>query len=284
MAVAFRLRPDESVSRGLKRVVRRELRKAIDQLRGGHISDEVVHEARKSIKKLRAVVQLVGDEIHAGRAEKQLRRAARSLAPLRDADAIVASARALCRHQPRELSVQTCASIRERMQERKARVGGRKRAIHRAIVSLKQARRSTKQWKWSSLGFSHFEADIRDSYKKARSAMRKARTGKSAVTFHEWRKRVKTLWYALRLLPRHVQPLGRRLNDLERLETWLGDDHNLMILRDQLVPKAHIKGRVRLKQLAHDRQLQLRRKALRLGARQFGDAPKAFTRSLRPAA
>lgn len=282
--MAFRLRPDESVSRGLKRVVRKELRKAIDQLRGMHASDEVVHEARKSIKKTRAVLQLVGDEIGAGRAEKQLRRAARSLAPLRDAEALVATAQALCRHQPRALSVQTCESIRERMREKKARIGGRRQAIHRAVVSLKRARRSTKQWKWSSLAFSDFEADIRDSYKKARSAMRKARAGTSAVHFHNWRKRVKTLWYALRLLPRHVQPLSRRLNGLERLETWLGDDHNLMVLRGQLVPNAHIKGRVRLKQLAHDRQLQLRRKALRLGARQFGDAPKAFARSLRPAA
>jgi hypothetical protein len=265
-------------------VVRKELRKAIEQLRGSHVSDEVVHEVRKRIKKLRAVAQLVGDEIDVGRAEKHLRRAARSLAPLRDAEALVASAQALCRHPPRELSVETCASIREHMREKKARVAGRKQAIDRAAVSLERTRRSTKQWRWDSIGFSDFAADIRDSYKKARSAMRKARIGTSSVKFHAWRKRVKTLWYALRLLPRRVQPLGRRVKDLERLETWLGDDHNLMVLRAQLVPNAHIKGRVRLKQLIQHRQQELRRRALRLGARQFGDAPKAFARLLRRAA
>jgi hypothetical protein len=282
--VAFRLRADESVSQGLKRVVRKELRKTIDQLRGSDVSDEVVHEVRKSIKKLRAVLQLVGDEIDAGRAEKQLRRAARSLAPLRDAEALVESAQALCRHQPRELSAQTCASIREHMRVKKARLAGRTQAIHRAVVSLKRTRRSAKQWKWGSIDFSDFAADIRDSYKKARSTMRKARNGNSSVKFHEWRKRVKTLWYALRLLPRPVQPLRRRVNELQRLETWLGDDHNLMVLRAQLGANAHIKGRVRLKRLVQDRQQELRRRALRLGARQFSEAPKAFARSVRRAA
>src|SRR4029450_9963651 len=94
--MAYRLRTDESLAKGLKRVVRKELRDAVDKLSEADAPDESVHEARKSIKKVRAVLQLVGDDIRAGHALSQLQSAGHLLAPLRDADAMMASAKKLC--------------------------------------------------------------------------------------------------------------------------------------------------------------------------------------------
>jgi hypothetical protein len=50
--VAYRLRVRESIGKGLKRVVRKELRSAIDALDDPNPSDDAIHEARKSIKKV----------------------------------------------------------------------------------------------------------------------------------------------------------------------------------------------------------------------------------------
>ena len=47
--------------------------------------------------------------------------------------------------------------------------------------------------------------------------------GSGSPAFHEWRKRIKTLWYALRLLEQRV-PMDPQLTELKRLEEWLGDD------------------------------------------------------------
>jgi hypothetical protein len=47
--VGYQLRRRESVSKGLKRVIRDELRSATEQLAGSSPSDDSIHEARKSI-------------------------------------------------------------------------------------------------------------------------------------------------------------------------------------------------------------------------------------------
>ena len=108
--------------------------------------------------------------------------------------------------------------------------------------------------------------------------------GSGSPAFHEWRKRIKTLWYALRLLEQRV-PMEPQLTELKRLEEWLGDDHNLVVLRAQVAangsPDLGQARRRRVRQVVAERQQELRRKALNVGARVFNERPKAFERHLR---
>jgi CHAD domain-containing protein len=92
--MAFRVRKDESVGNGLARVFRKELKSAIDQLTSKS-SNDAVHEARKSIKKVRSVLQLVGDELDAGKAAKHIREASHLLSPLRDSEMMIETAKSL---------------------------------------------------------------------------------------------------------------------------------------------------------------------------------------------
>ena len=57
----YLLAHDESIPRGLRRIAREEIDSAIGNLRVRQLSkrDMAVHEARKSIKKLRGVVRLL---------------------------------------------------------------------------------------------------------------------------------------------------------------------------------------------------------------------------------
>ena len=73
-------------------------------------------------------------------------------------------------------------------------------------------------------------AIIATSYCRSRDAMKRARmTGRSA-TLHRWRKELKTLWYQLRLARPLLTGVAPLLAELDRLETQLGDDHNLVVL------------------------------------------------------
>src|SRR5438067_6120186 len=90
--MAYRLRPDESVTRGLRRLATKQLESARDELRQGTPpSDEAIHEARKSIKKVRAILALIetDDGKGVGRSQKRLRAVGHTLSALRDADAML---------------------------------------------------------------------------------------------------------------------------------------------------------------------------------------------------
>src|SRR5262245_30000741 len=111
--MAYRLKANESIGKGLRRVVTNEVRDAIELLSAAKPSDEALHEARKSIKKIRAIIDLVGDEISAARAVGLLREAGRLLSPLRDADALVVSADALCK--TRNPMLKTCSALQKHL-------------------------------------------------------------------------------------------------------------------------------------------------------------------------
>src|SRR5579862_3728041 len=104
--MAYRLEREEPVISGLKRVVREEIESAGDHLAGKKkvTRDEAIHDARKSIKKVRATVRLVGQELGAaGRRENaRLRDIAGRLSEFRDAFAILETFDALKKKYPKE--------------------------------------------------------------------------------------------------------------------------------------------------------------------------------------
>src|SRR5687767_15835142 len=60
-AMSFELKSDEALRKSLRRIVRKQLEGALDLLTGDVEGprDDVVHEARKCFKKVRAVLRLV---------------------------------------------------------------------------------------------------------------------------------------------------------------------------------------------------------------------------------
>src|SRR5262245_55907290 len=90
--MSYSLPTNVSVVNGLQQLIRDELKKARTGLRASRPpSDEAVHEARKSIKKVRAIVKLIeSDEGKGiGKSAKRLRKLNRTLSRLRDADAMI---------------------------------------------------------------------------------------------------------------------------------------------------------------------------------------------------
>lgn len=283
--MAYRLRTDEPVGKGLKRVVRKELENAIAQLDRDKPRDDAVHDARKSIKKVRAVLELVNLKKQGGRSIDDLRRAAHMLSPLRDAEAMLESTEALYSRGSQSIPSAARSAVTATLADDKKRIA-RKSASDRAFVkvvrSLRNVHRASGSWKWKQLHAPDLFDGLRHSYKRTRRRMQNLSQESSSDEFHTWRKRIKTLWYGLRLLEKRAS-VGRHLVDLKRLETWLGDDHNLAVLGQKIHSRQFARVgplRRQLTELTSRRRRRLRERSLALGARVFKVAPKEFKREL----
>jgi len=94
----------------------------------------------------------------------------------------------------------------------------------------------------------------------------RAYRNQAASDFHEWRKAIKALWYELRLLEAAGGMIRRHLGALHRAGTWLGDEHNVVVLCAELSKDVSVcAGPLdvdRLSAAANRYQCELRRKAL----------------------
>jgi hypothetical protein len=118
-----------------------------------------------------------------------------------------------------------------------------------------------------------------------RRELRELRIDSGTARFHLWRRRLKDHCYQLRLFEElHFTPRARA-DALNRLEEWLGEDHNLAILRGILLAAPGRYGSARDTTLVlgciTKRQATLRRKTIALGRRMFADRPQDFERAVR---
>ena len=238
--MAFEVRPSESARRGLRRLARKELGVARDQLlRLARPGEEEIHTARKSVKKVRAIVRLIdtADGHGLDGSERRLRRVNRILSCLRDADAMVETLATLKSHHPELFSKHGYARIRRQLTSRKKERladAHRRAAWKDAVRLLRTLRKSAREWSPDAGGFAVFAPGIRDICKRARKALARARKTNAAADFHALRKEMKALWYALRLIGAGSAAVGRDIRALDSAERWLGDDHNLVVLCDEL--------------------------------------------------
>jgi CHAD domain-containing protein len=228
---------------GLRRLAAKNLRAAADELeRISQSSDEEIHDARKRVKKVRAIAHLVrkDDGRHLSGSRRELRKVNRRLAPVRDAAATLEILEKIRDSNPTVVSEHTFARVRRMLDEHKAeivRVARHDRAFDKAAKKLRHLEKESKRWRPRHDEFEAISAGMRATHRRARRAMRRALETDVDEHFHEWRKEVKVLWYALRLLAASGDSRIRRdIATLTAVETMLGDDHNVAVLCDCLTP------------------------------------------------
>jgi len=104
--------------------------------------------------------------------------------------------------------------------------------------------------------------------------------------YHEWRKRVKDHWYHVRLLESLWSDVMRaHEKSLKDLESWLGEDHNLVVLREKIVAEPNLYGAQEETDLVLDLidkyQKELRDNSLLLGERIYEERPRQFMRRMK---
>lgn len=286
--VAFRLKQTESVAHGVNRLVRRELRLAIDGLQPGtpEKRDEAVHGGRKSIKKTRALLELVRPELgrRYRRQKRRLRAAAHPLSQERDAKVLLDTFDALRAEHRAALSSNAWTGLRQLIEAPAAEITLRVLSpdtITGTLDALDRVRADSRRWTRKAEGFRALRSALKRSFSRARKAWHRVLDDPSPGSLHRWRKRVKTHWYQTRLVqPAAPGRLGPYLGSLHDLETCLGDHHNLVLLAERInarnVPPSLRRGAARLCTLIEGRLRALRRKALALGAQIYAERSSAF--------
>ena len=290
--MGYRLARNESVPRELKRIAREELESAAVELgKSGKERAGGIHEARKCIKKVRAVLRLMRPELGDTYRRENLRlsRVGRRLSEFRDATAIIEIFDKLREKFQAELPPRSFKSIRQKLVARRARAERRSDAgevLLKAAAMLRSAGASVKRWPLEREGFQAIAPGLESIFRAGRKARARAQKQPRPENYHEWRKRVKDHWYHVRLVEDLWTDvmLGHE-KSLKDLETWLGDDHNLVVLREtiQAAPDSYgpPKEVAALFDLIAKYQKELRGNAVSLGQRIYEEKPRQFTQRMK---
>ena len=282
----YRLRARESVRRGIKRTAVEEIECAIRRLTHGKNRDEAVHDARKSVKKIRGAIRLVrfdfGDMLAAEIAF--FRDIGRKLSELRDTQAMLEIFDGLVEKYKAELGSGALDSVRLDLVARKERfeqAQSGSAVIDDVLKDLRKARQRVDRWPLTSNGFAAVAPGLAATFKQGRRAFASAYENPLPENFHEFRKRAKDHWYHIRLFQNLWTPaLAKYESSLKSLEQALGDDHNLVVLRETIAANpASFTNSHDLETafaLMDNYQRELRIEARVIGERIYGQRPREF--------
>jgi CHAD domain-containing protein len=291
--MAYRLSLALDTPDALRACAREQLDDALQHLRAGGGDDRVkaVHEARKDIKKTRALLRLARPGMprkHYRRENRALRDTGRLLSGARDADVLVETID--------ELGERHVGRLPEAMFEAlHARLAAEAAAAHRhevddvvaeAVAALEAAAGRVEDWPVESCDRETLVAGAVRAYKRGRVALAAAEEERGVEQLHDLRKRAKDLWYHSRLLeeawPRTLKAQGKVAHELSDL---LGDDHDLAVLAERLrrgleAGDATPVDDDAVLELVAQRRDELQEASLRLARRVYAERPKAFRRRL----
>jgi CHAD domain-containing protein len=277
---AYRLKRKETLPEGVRRIACGRIDDAIDEVGGkaGSRPEEAVHNARKDMKKLRALLRLVrgelGDEVYR-RENACFRDAALELAGARDADVMLTTLDGL------KLDESVSGPLRQGLEAHRLRTAGgsRKQAARTVIEILSSARARVADWPLERDDFEALRPGLERMYRRGKRDFRAVREEPSVEGLHEWRKRAKELWYHHSLLASLWKPvMGAVGDEAHELSDLLGDDHDLAMLLEWA--RANADPAPELVEAVEERRAELQHDALELGARLYADRRKDFIRRL----
>jgi CYTH domain-containing protein/CHAD domain-containing protein len=287
----YRLLDDEDVATGMRRVIVGRLDKATERLREaggeGDAMAEAIHGVRKDLKKARAALRLIREELGEKtfkRENRALRDAARLLSDSRDAEVKLATLDALVEGAGDAPPAAT-ALWREALVADRDRIVGNADAEHlgAAVAAIEEVAARAPDWRIRHDGWKLIAPGLDTAYTDGREAFAALGDSPSFEAVHELRKRGKDLWYQVRLLRDAWEPvLDATAEEIHDFTDQLGDHHDLAVLAEDLADRPQVAAAQRetLKALIEARQAELTDQARAAGERIYAEKPKAFGRRL----
>jgi CHAD domain-containing protein len=289
--VAFRLKQGASVAREVRRIVLKQLEAAISELHtiGDPQSDDAIHDARRRVKKIRAIIRLVRPVLDKTYrlVDNDLRTVSALLAPVADGRGVIETLDEIAHRYGKALPPGTIAAAREGLVRRQARTdreASRRGVLEAAAGTLRSERKRIKHWRIGADDFRAIAPGLEESYRRARQMMIVAWSKPKPSHFHSWRRYVKDHWFHVRLLEgrcgNHLVAYERRI---EALDGVLGEYHNVVLLRDILVTDGNLsrEDTARCLRVVARYQRVLRRHAELLGVRIYTERPRRFVRRVK---
>jgi CHAD domain-containing protein len=289
---AYRLKRGERLNKGIRRVAHGRAASAVEQLEQSRDGDfaESVHEARKDLKKLRSVLRLVRDDLgkkHYRQENGRYREAGLRLSAARDAEVKLQTLESVEESLGEELPPGSLSGFHELLEaeRRQSRDDNRSGEVEEAVAMIDAGRGQIADWPLERNGWSVLEPGLRRGYRRGRQGLKLTQADASAENVHEWRKRVKDLWYQLRLIQdAWPEVIGETADQAHELADLLGDHHDLALLAEQANCSPGLFSKPDLERLlaAIDaRQSELLEDAFGIARRLYAEKPKDFTRRLR---
>ncbi|RMF02147.1 MAG: CHAD domain-containing protein, partial [Alphaproteobacteria bacterium] len=241
-------------------------------------------EARKAIKRCRALIHLVDSERASKplrKIEKRLRAAARSLAGARNAQAMLETLARLEEHYGERWSVNLLQGLRAAFYGRKQRAEALLGPAAEQSLDALENTRAALEGLPVRLDAEGLRAGLKATYARSRVAWGTAHQSGDAEAFHRWRRELQRHWRQMELLvaawPEEMEVRIRRAASLSQC---LGDDHDLYLLLGFIGARgAEFAGWEELERFVDGciaRQAALRLKASGHGRLLFAESPKAF--------
>jgi len=243
--MAYHLSQKKTVKAGIVKIAKSQIDKAIEEVDEGIDRHEVVHQVRKRCKKLRGLIRLIRPVFPDYAKENVFfRDAASELSYVRDSQSVIESFEDLVLYYDDRAEGVSFETIRRQLVERRDEIADDAAELEEKLkifrVRMVEARARVKKWKISEEGFDALAGGFMKTYKRGRKAFSKAYENPSTESFHEWRKRVKYHWYHCRLL-RQIWPemLKVHRRGADDLSDYLGDEHDLAVLKETLEKESH---------------------------------------------
>ena len=268
--------------RAIRAVAAEQLDDAIEQLTSEQDAVRAVHEARKDLKKVRSLLRLIRcgmDRDDRREINGRLRDIAAQMAGARDADVMVETVGRLHEHFAGRLPAATFELVQRRFAEHAEAT----EVPDGVVDALREELQGVERWNVVSVDRRELIMGAALAYERGRAEFRDVRREPDVETLHEWRKRVKDLWYHAKLLEDAWPPvLSAYGEEAHALSDLLGDDHDLGVLAERIAAQqwpATVDAE-ELVALCHQRREELQEQAFDLGGRLYAEKPRAFARRL----
>jgi CHAD domain-containing protein len=235
-----RIDPRAPLAAEVRRIATQDVEAALGHLYNVHDgADEALHECRKRLKSLRALLRLVrsGDEPFALAENIRYRDAARLLAGPRQAGALIETLDRLEREFSRKTAHGALDAVRDRLAARRrdALEQDLAHAVSDATKACKSGLLSIERLTFQDDPDSAADilaTGLRKARKRTRKSLDKARKRGDANDFHDLRKAMKTYSRYLSLLRKHwPSPVKPQRKSLDALTERLGELHDVFVLR-----------------------------------------------------
>ena len=285
----YRFKIDEPVEKGFRRIAREQLDIAFTELAppAPNILPTGVHECRKALKRMRALVRLATPALGQRKARRRARalsEIARLLSARRD-QAVMLETLAKLTSDSNSDAAATLAPLRAHLV---GVVGEEPKpldadcAAKARLMLLREAKKFAHA-RFRKRGFAALEGGLEKSYRRARNAMKNAYGEPSDESFHTMRKAVQWHWRQMSLLGRAwPDEFAVRVTAARELSQMLGDDHDLAMLIDVTARAEDISAEDKeaIVALCLHRQHALRNDAEPRAERLFAETPAAFTKRM----
>jgi len=280
--MGYHIEKGESLATAFGRIAAEEIDLAMAQSRRLH-RGEAVHNARKALKRLRALLRSlrVAFPKKLFRAEnRHIAATCRRISPLRDVHVqlrtlgkLKAAASPAGDHIRRQLLRQQSSFIR--------RIPALRKTV-RALLDV--SRQSLASWPLRKATAEDLASGLKRIYKQGREAFKTARKSPTPGHLHAWRKKTKSLGYGLEMIKNLGSgELSKMIRSSDILTEALGDDQDLfMVLR--ALDKEHRSNPAsdfdRLANRISLKRAKRQKRAFKLGEKVYGEKSGGFEKRL----